>query len=151
MDDYQFKLEMEVRDYEIDMHGHVNNAIYLSYLEYCRAKFAIQNGIDIQKCRNRGYHFILKKSIANYKARLFVQDEFYVTCSVSFEGHFSIKFKHAIIRKSDNKLILDAEAIFHCLDAVRGKPCILPELKKVIESTQEKDTSKFIFCDDSQP
>ena len=36
MKQYQFQLEFQVRDYECDMQGHVNNAVYLNYLEHCR-------------------------------------------------------------------------------------------------------------------
>ncbi|NLI24182.1 MAG: acyl-CoA thioesterase, partial [Bacteroidales bacterium] len=31
---YYFELEMEVRDYECDIQGIVNNAVYMNYLEH---------------------------------------------------------------------------------------------------------------------
>lgn len=34
-----FELEMQVRDYECDMEGIVNNAIYQHYLEHTRHEF----------------------------------------------------------------------------------------------------------------
>jgi len=33
MMDYQFKVDFEVRDYECDLQGIVNNAVYQNYLE----------------------------------------------------------------------------------------------------------------------
>ncbi len=36
MIDYQFKLNFEVRDYECDLGGIVNNAVYQHYLEHTR-------------------------------------------------------------------------------------------------------------------
>lgn len=37
--EYIFELEMQVRDYECDMEGIVNNAIYQHYLEHTRHEF----------------------------------------------------------------------------------------------------------------
>jgi len=36
MENYRFKLNFEVRDYECDLSGIVNNAVYLHYLEHAR-------------------------------------------------------------------------------------------------------------------
>ena len=37
--EYIFELEMQVRDYECDMEGIVNDAIYQHYLEHTRHEF----------------------------------------------------------------------------------------------------------------
>ena len=37
--EYQFETRMEVRDYECDIQGIVNNANYLHYLEHTRHRF----------------------------------------------------------------------------------------------------------------
>jgi acyl-CoA thioester hydrolase len=36
MENEHFKLEFEVRDYEYDLSGVVNNAVYQNYLEHAR-------------------------------------------------------------------------------------------------------------------
>ena len=61
MDNYIFSIEMQVRDYELDAEGIVNNANYLHYLEHTRHQFCTQNGISfaelprhIQARRNYG-------------------------------------------------------------------------------------------------
>ena len=45
MSPYIFELEMQVRDYECDMEGIVNNANYQHYLEHTRHEFLAASGI----------------------------------------------------------------------------------------------------------
>ena len=40
---YVYEREMEVRDYELDAEGIVNNANYLHYLEHTRHGFCVAN------------------------------------------------------------------------------------------------------------
>ena len=42
----QVNIELEVRDYECDMEGIVNNAVYLNYLEHARHAFLKHKGFD---------------------------------------------------------------------------------------------------------
>ena len=54
MDGYVFSLEMQVRDYELDAEGIVNNANYLHYLEHTRHQFCAKNGISFAEMQERG-------------------------------------------------------------------------------------------------
>ena len=46
MREYQFTLKFEVRDYECDLQGIVNNAVYQHYLEHTRHVYLKQNEVD---------------------------------------------------------------------------------------------------------
>ncbi len=50
MSKYIFETKMEVRDYECDIEGIVNNANYLHYMEHTRHLFL--EGMRTQLCRN---------------------------------------------------------------------------------------------------
>ena len=43
---YQYELNFTVRDYECDLQGIVNNAVYLNYFEHTRHTFLIGKNID---------------------------------------------------------------------------------------------------------
>ena len=43
---YKFKIDLHVRDYECDMQGYVNNAVYQNYLEHARHEYLQRLGIN---------------------------------------------------------------------------------------------------------
>ena len=43
-------IEVEVRSYELDSYNHVNNAVYLNYLEYARMEFCGVSILITQAC-----------------------------------------------------------------------------------------------------
>lgn len=53
MNKYIFELNMKVRDYECDMQGIVNNAIYQHYLEHTRHEFITKLGINFAELHDK--------------------------------------------------------------------------------------------------
>ena len=51
---YAARLEFQVRDYECDMQGVVNNSVYQNYLEHARHEFLKMLGIDFAEMTRRG-------------------------------------------------------------------------------------------------
>ena len=52
--EYAFETEMEVRDYECDIQGIVNNANYLHYIEHTRHLYLTQLGVSFAKLHEQG-------------------------------------------------------------------------------------------------
>lgn len=67
MHDYIFSLEMQVRDYEIDCEGIVNNANYLHYLEHTRHEFCRHAGFSFKQMQERGIIPVLNRVEIDYK------------------------------------------------------------------------------------
>ncbi len=68
MDDrkFIFELEIEVRDYEIDAEGIVNNANYLHYLEHTRHCFCAEAGMSFDSMRKIGIDPVLSRVEIDY-------------------------------------------------------------------------------------
>ena len=49
-----YQLAMSVRDYECDMQGVVNNAVYQNYLEHARHEFLKTKGLDFAALTGAG-------------------------------------------------------------------------------------------------
>ena len=76
MEKYIFEYPFEVRDYECDMQGIVNNAVYLNYLEHTRHRFLLQAGCDFASLHPQGIDPVVKRMEIDYKQSLRSGDKF---------------------------------------------------------------------------
>lgn len=103
-----FEIEMEVRDYECDLQGIVNNAIYQNYLEHCRHKFLQSVGIDFAQLHNNGIDAVVIRAEIDYKFPLCPGDVFFVRLKLGKQGNLRVIFDQQIVRKADEILMVKA-------------------------------------------
>jgi len=105
------RLELTVRDYECDLQGIVNNAVYLNYLEHARHTFLLKKGIDFAKLHTQGVDLVVSRIEIDYKQSLTSGDELVVSSSMHKEGHLRVVFNQSIHRAADGKLVVQAKVI----------------------------------------
>ena len=130
MNNSLFRLDFEVRDYECDMEGIVNNAAYMNYLEHARHSFLKQKGGDFAELTRRGIHLVVIRTEADYLYPLRSGDKFYVTASLERISKLRFGFSQNIHRLPDDKMILKAKIFGTSLNA-DGKPKYFEELEKI--------------------
>jgi len=108
MQNFDFELEMQVRDYECDIQGIVNNAVYQNYLEHCRHKFLNTIGLDFNKLHSEGIDGVVIRAELDYKFPLLPGDDFIVRLKMRKQGNLRVIFDQQIIRKTDEKLMVNA-------------------------------------------
>lgn len=128
---YQFEIKMEVRDYECDLQGIVNNANYLHYLEHTRHKFLMSKGVDFAELHNKGIDVVVARMNLQYKVPLRSNDEFFSRLNVEKDGLRYI-FHQDIYRASDNKLSI--RATVEAVSIVNGRLANAPECDRVFSS-----------------
>ena len=106
MENHHFQLEMQVRDYECDIQGIVNNAVYQNYLEHTRHKFLNHVGLDFAKLHDEGIDAVVIKAELEYKFTLRPGDDFLVRLKIGKQGRLRIVFLQEVIRKADEKLMV---------------------------------------------
>lgn len=105
-DKHHFEIELEVRDYECDIQGIVNNSVYQNYLEHCRHKFLHHVGLDFAELHNEGIDAVVIKAELEYKLPLRPGDVFYVRLTMAKQGRLRIVFNQEVVRKADEKLMV---------------------------------------------
>lgn len=122
-----FSTEFEVRDYECDLQGIVNNAVYQNYLEHGRHKFLESIGVDFAKVTLEGINLVVMRAELDYKKSLKSHDSFKVETSISKEGRLKFCFNQKII-DSNGDLVLKAK-IFGVALNTKGRPFIFESLE----------------------
>lgn len=98
-----FETIMEVRDYECDIQGIVNNANYLHYAEHTRHRFIKSIGLSFADLHEKGVDPVVARMQLEYKASLRGGDEFISRLGLTKEG-LRYVFHHEIYRKHDERL-----------------------------------------------
>lgn len=115
---YIFETRMEVRDYECDIQGIVNNANYLHYTEHTRHLFLRSLGLSFADMHGKGVDAVVARMNLQYKTPLRCDDRFISRLALHKEGIRYI-FNQDIFRESDERLCLRATVELVCL--VNGK------------------------------
>ncbi|MFT2111288.1 acyl-CoA thioesterase [Marinomonas sp. 2405UD68-3] len=98
----------EVRDYECDIQGIVNNSVYQNYLEHARHKFLKSKGVNFTKLAMNNINLVVIRAEIDYKSPLVSQDEFVVTTHVEKLSKIKFCFHQTITRPSDSRTIVQA-------------------------------------------
>ena len=114
MSKYIFETKMEVRDYECDIEGIVNNANYLHYMEHTRHLFLKECGLSFAEMHNKGVDAVVARMNLQYKVPLRCDDEFLSRLWLEKQGVRYV-FHQDILRASDEKLCLKATVELVCL------------------------------------
>jgi acyl-CoA thioester hydrolase len=104
-----YEMEMMVRDYECDMQGIVNNAVYQNYLEHCRHEFLNEVGLNFGQLCKDGIDAVVTRIEIDYKLPLKSRDEFIVSLGMYKQGRLRFVFEQTIVRKADGKTVLEAQ------------------------------------------
>ncbi|MCX2477931.1 acyl-CoA thioesterase [Pedobacter sp. MC2016-15] len=108
MQDYIFEIQLKVRDYELDLQGVVNNAVYQSYLEHARHEYLLSTGFSFAELTQQGIILMVSRIEMDFKNPLVSRDEFVVKIRTERQGVKMIFFQD-IYRLEDNVLCLKAK------------------------------------------
>ena len=131
MEQSSFSMEMAVRDYECDMQGVVNNAVYQNYLEHARHEYLKSIGIDFADLTARGINLVVTRAEIDYRMSLKSGDRFAVEVSPERFSPLRIGFRQRILRLPDRTIAVQALVIGTALGAT-GRPRIPAELDALL-------------------
>ena len=122
----RFTQRLKVRSYELDAQGHVNYAVYLSYLEYARVATMEQLSIPFQEYFRRGTGIVIAEVHIKYLHPATLGDELEITLEGMNAGKTSLTFKQDIFNVKTGKKLLAGELVAVFLDG-KGRPAPMDE------------------------
>lgn len=137
--EYIYELEFKVRDYECDIQGIVNNAVYQNYLEHTRHEFLRSTGNDFAQLHTQGIDPVVIKSELEYKAPLRSGDVFVVKLLMQRISFVKFQFVEDVFLKGSDRPVL--LGTITCAVTMGGRPVkidVLPEsLQKLMVSAEK--------------
>lgn len=128
-----FAVDFKVRDYECDMQGIVNNAVYFNYLEHARHEFLLSKGIDFAALARDGINLVVVRSEMDYKGSLASGDLFQVTVQYQQISKLRFGFRQQVVRSRDGAVLLDALVTGTAVNS-RGRPFVPDALALLTEA-----------------
>ena len=129
------EVRLRIRWRDIDNYGHVNNAVFLTYLEECRDRM-----VEGLFGADEAWDFVLAHVGIDYRHELTQADrEVIVRCRVAGFGRSSIRTAERIER-TDGGVAAEAEAVIvpRAPDGARSRPLTEPEravLERAVEAS----------------
>ena len=128
---YQTSLSIKVRDYECDMQGIVNNAVYQNYLEHGRHEYLIERGLDFAQITQAGVHLVVVRAELDYKKPLKTGFRFKVISHLERVSRLKFAFKQKILSPDEKQVYL--EAVIFCVSLNKdGRPSSFKDLEALL-------------------
>lgn len=120
----------EVRGYELDSYGHVNNAVYVNYTE--QARWEILNSAGLLKSfLDRELLLVVTETNIRYMRELKLFDTIEIITSIKFEAPYLV-FNHDILNVTKNLKAAKAQVKTLLIDKDRIPQDIPAELLSIV-------------------
>ncbi len=117
--------ELKVRTYECDSNRHVNNSVYLQYLEYARTEFLYDIGFDYDTMKEEGYAIFVTTINISYRASAKWGDKLIIRSRPIKKRAASGVFHQEILHEG-GAAICDAQVTWAFVNS-DGRPAKLPK------------------------
>lgn len=115
-----FSVPVTVRGYELDINGHLNQAVYLQYAEHARWELLKAAGIAGDKMVAAGIGPVVLEQTIKYQRELHLGDEVTVSCEFEFTGGKIFRMRQRIV-KLDGTVSAEIDAVSGILDLAARK------------------------------
>lgn len=127
---YKLTIEIKPRFRDIDMLGHVNNAVYHTFMEEVRLVYYQE---VFKKLTGFGPSFILAGTTMNYRSQAMLGETLRIGMGVREIRKTNLHIEFAINESTTERLVADGSAVWVCFDYGTMKKTEIPEdLAKII-------------------
>jgi len=128
---FEFTTPIEIRFADLDAYGHVNNALFFTFLETARIKLFQQH---FGAFLDSHLMFLVVRAECDYRLPIELNDSLLVTVTVDQVRHSSFDFSYRL-HDGEAKLFAEAKTVMVSYDPTIKKPvAIPPEIKRTFHS-----------------
>jgi len=122
-----YKHVIVVNESDIDDLGHVNNAVYLRYIEDVARAHSVYVGMDINAMRTLGTVPVVRRHTITYHKPALLGEELEVSTQIVEAKGIRAKRHNQVRRARTGVLLAEAETDWVWVDAATGRPRPVPE------------------------
>lgn len=134
MGEYVVSKDIEVRFRDTDAMGHVNNAVYLSYLEFARQTYwqRFEGGHDYAKVP-----FVVASLRIDFRSPLHVHEVARVFVRTTWISRSSFGMEYTVRERDGGRIVVDAESIQVTYDYGKQRAMPVPDwLRRELERVE---------------
>ena len=123
-DDYRHRTTLQVRFRDIDAFGHVNNAVFFSYLELARIRYlldVLQPDVPFDRLP-----LILARVELDFRSPIEFGEDVMVETRVDRIGRTSFAMSHRMMATPDDRLVGDVQSVLVTYDYAAARPMPVP-------------------------
>lgn len=137
---FSHRMNLRVRNYEVDWQGIVHNAVYLLYFETGRIDYLKRIGaaLDLNTVRG-GHKVVLVRNEIDYRQSLSFDDEIVVATRISSIGTTSFVMEGIILRKETSEIVSTNVAIHVWLHPEQNTSTRVPDSFRKLVQAHEQD------------
>jgi acyl-CoA thioester hydrolase len=134
MDGFHVVHELRPRFRDTDAMGHVNNTVYITYLEVSRQEYwrALDGTVDYRRVP-----FILAHVTVDFRSEALIHEDLLIGCMCEGIGGKSFRFRYEIRDKASERLIVEARTVQVCYDYEKKVSIPMPkDLRNALETLE---------------
>ncbi len=140
MSDFTVVHELLPRFRDTDAMGHINNAVYVTYLEVARQEYwrRLSGAMDYGRVP-----FILAHVTIDFRAEALVGETLLLSIRCEWVGSKSFAFVYEIREKHSARLVVEATSVQVCYDYDRKRSIVMPEeMRRVLEAFEGRSLAR---------
>jgi acyl-CoA thioester hydrolase len=124
---YRHKSAVQVRFRDTDLLGHVNNAVYLTFMELARMSYFREVLSDLVNWDKEG--IIVAKAAVEFKRPLFLDDEIFIYTKISHLSARSFNMIYRVVKqtKEGETVVAEGSTLMVCYDYRNSRSIVMPE------------------------
>jgi acyl-CoA thioester hydrolase len=124
-DAYRHRTPVQVRFRDVDAFGHVNNAVFFSYVELARIRYLLEV-IEPEETFDR-LPLILARVELDYRAPIQFGTDVTVETRVEHVGRTSFGMSHRMTAGPDDGVVADVQTVLVAYDYPNARPMPVPD------------------------
>lgn len=125
---HKHETRLKVRSYELDFFQHVNNAVYLNYIEQARVELLQSAGFTFNDFLAQKMLPVVVNININYRRSSHLNDELIIFTHISRIGTSSFTMRHEAYNLTQGNVpSFDADVTHAVIDTTTGKSTPIPD------------------------